>query len=88
MCGQYVQGVFRLVIMAQGVTVFVLNGIWAVCTKCSSFSNDSTRGCYFRIEWMCGQCTQGAPCLVMTAQGITIFVLNGCMGSVHKMFLV
>ena len=31
---------------------------------------------------------QGVPRLVMTAQVVTIFVLNGCMGSAHKEFLV
>ena len=52
------------------------------------FSNHGTRGYYFRIEWMCRQCAQGVPRLVMTAQGVTIFVLNECMGSAHKVFLV
>ena len=57
-------------------------------TRCSSFSNDGTKGYYFRIEWMCRQCSQGVPRLVMTAQGVAIFVLNGCMDSAHKVFLV
>ena len=57
-------------------------------TRCSSFSNDGTKGYYFRIEWMCRQCSQGVPRLVMSAQGVAIFVLNGCMGSAHKVFLV
>ena len=52
------------------------------------FSNHGTRDYYFRIEWMCRQCAQGVPRLVMTAQGVTIFVLNECMGSAHKVFLV
>ena len=52
----------------------------AACTRCSSFNNDGTTGYYFRIEWMYGQCQQGVPSLVMTAQGVTIFVLSGCVG--------
>ena len=54
----------------------------------SLFSNDGTRGYYFRIEWMCGQFAQGVPCLVMTAQEVTIFVLNRCVGGLHKVFPV
>ena len=48
--------------------------VWAVYTRCSLFSNDGTRGYCFHIEWMCGQCAQGVPRLVMTAQGVTIFI--------------
>ena len=81
--------------------------VWAVYTRCSLFSNDGTRGYCFHIEWMCGQCAQGGPRLVMTAQGVTIFifaqgvprlvltaqgatifVLNGCVGSMYKVFFV
>ena len=29
---------------------------------------------------MYGQCAQGVPRLVMTARGVTIFVLNECVG--------
>ena len=67
---------------------YYLFRLLAGCTSCSSFSDDGTRGYYFRIEWICRQCAQGVPCLVMTTQGVTIFVLNGCMGSAHKVFLV
>ena len=57
-------------------------------TRCSSFSNDSTSGYYFGTEWMSRQCAQGVPRLVVTAQGVNIFVLNGCVGSAHKVFLI
>ena len=46
--------------------------VWAVRTRCSSFSNGGTRGYYFCNEWMYGQCAQGVPRLVMSPQGVTI----------------
>ena len=57
-------------------------------TRCSSLSNDGTRGYYFRIEWMYGQRAQGVPRLVMMAQDVTIFLLNECVGSAHKVFFI
>ena len=62
--------------------------VWAVFTRCSLFSNGGTRGYCFRIVWVYGQFAQGVPRLVMTAQGVTIFILDGCVGSAHKLFLV
>ena len=46
--------------------------VWAVRTRCFSFSNGDTRGYYFRIESMYEQCIQGVTRLVMLAQGVTI----------------
>ena len=49
-----------------------------------TFRNLSTRGYYFCIKWMYGQWPQKITLFVILAQGVTIFVLNECMGDDHK----
>ena len=48
------------------------------------FCNLGTRGYYFHIESMHGRWPQGNTLFVILAQGVTIFVLNECMGDDHK----